>query len=136
MGWPELSADRDGGTIATLHLASQIAGKAAVALLPWRNHGWHAALHLHPRGLRTEPLHGAGAPFELGLDLVEGAVTFVDAGGTRGVPLAGRTIADLWEEVTGLLAGSGRAVRLHPAPNEIEPALPFAEDRRARDYDA
>ncbi|MFL6857838.1 MAG: DUF5996 family protein [Allosphingosinicella sp.] len=135
MGWPELSAARDGGTIATLHLASQIVGKAEVALLPWRNHGWHAALHLHPRGLRTEPLHGAGEPFELGLDLVEGAVTFDDARGSRAVPLAGRTTAELWEGVTGLLAWSGRSVRLHPAPNEIEPAIPFAEDRRPRDYD-
>src|SRR3954465_7520596 len=46
--WPELSALRDGPTIATLHLVSQIVGKTAVALLPWRNHGWHAAPHLHP----------------------------------------------------------------------------------------
>jgi hypothetical protein len=135
MDWPELSAERDGGTIATLHLASQIVGKAAVALLPWRNHGWHVTLRLHPRGLRTEPLYGAGAPFELGLDLVDGAVTFADASGTRRVPLAGRTIAELWEEVTRLLAETGRRVRLHSVPNEVDPAFPFAEDRRPRDYD-
>ena len=57
--WPELSEARDGPTIAALHLFSQIVGKVAVAVLPWRNHGWHVTLHLHPRGLRTEPLHGA-----------------------------------------------------------------------------
>ena len=45
MEWPELSETRDGPTIATLHLFSQVIGKFAVALLPWRNHGWHLTLH-------------------------------------------------------------------------------------------
>ena len=39
------------------------------ALLPWRNHGWHITLHMHPRGFRTEPLPGSGGMFELGFDL-------------------------------------------------------------------
>ena len=69
--WPPLSEERDGETIATLHLFSQVAGKVAVALLPWRNHGWHATLHLHPRGFRTEPIHGPAGPFELDFDLVD-----------------------------------------------------------------
>jgi hypothetical protein len=42
--WPELGEADDGPTIASLHLFSQILGKVAVALLPWRNHGWHATL--------------------------------------------------------------------------------------------
>jgi hypothetical protein len=135
MAWPELSAARDGGTIATLHMASQMVGKAAVALLPWRNHGWHLTLHLHPRGMRTEPLYGAGAPFELGLDLVDGAVVLTEAAGERRVTLRAAPAADLWRELLDMLAGSGRAVALHPLPNELDPAVPFAEDRRPRAYD-
>jgi hypothetical protein len=133
--WPELDAGRDRPTVATLHLMSQIVGKAAVALLPWRNHGWHAALHLHPRGLRTEPLYGAGAPFELGLDLVDHAFTFSDAGGVRRVPLATTTLATFHRDVTALLNGARAGIRLHSAPNEIEPAVPFAEDRSERAYE-
>jgi len=133
--WPELSAVRDGPTIATLHLASQIVGKAAVALLPWRNHGWHTALHLHPRGLRTEPLHSPEGPFELGLDLVDHAFTFTDSSGTRQVPLRPGTIAGFHGEVTALLGETRRGLRLDPAPNEIEPAVPFAQDRAERAYD-
>jgi hypothetical protein len=133
--WPELSAERDGPTIATLHLVSQILGKAAVALLPWRNHGWHLTLHLHPQGLRTEPLYGAGGPFELAVDLVGHAVTFTDAARTRSVELRPAAIAELWDEVTAMLAEAGRTVALHPVPNEIDPAIPFAEDRRPRAYD-
>src|SRR3954467_13418607 len=103
MAWPELSAERDGGTIATLHMATQMVGKAAVALLPWRNHGWHLTLHLHPRGLRTEPLYGAGAAFELGLDLVDGAIVLTEAAGERRVTLRAAAVADLWQELLDLL---------------------------------
>jgi hypothetical protein len=134
MASPELSAERDGGTIASLHLVSQMVGKAAVALLPWRNHGWHLTLHLHPRGLRTEPLYGAGPPFELGLDLVDGAIVLTEAAGERRVPLRAAPVADLWRELRDMLAASGRTVPLHPVPNELDPAVPFVEERQPRDY--
>jgi len=133
--WPELSALRDAPTVATLHLVAQIAGKMAVALLPWRNHGWHTALHLHPRGLRTEPLYGAGAPFEVGLDLVDHDFVFADARGARRIPLRPTTLADFHAEMLTLLDEAGREIRLDGAPNEIEPAIPFAEDRAERAYE-
>ena len=79
--WPELSEGRDGPTIAALHLFSQVAGKMAVALLPWRNHGWHVTLHVHPRGLRTEPLRGSAGDFEVGFDFVDHAFTVTDRSG-------------------------------------------------------
>jgi hypothetical protein len=37
MKWPSLSEARDGPAIAALHIYSQILGKAAVALLRWRD---------------------------------------------------------------------------------------------------
>ncbi|HEX6374180.1 MAG TPA: DUF5996 family protein [Allosphingosinicella sp.] len=135
MPWPKLSEVRDGPTIAALHLYSQIIGKAAVALLPWRNHGWHVTLRVHPRGLRTEPLHGAGGAFELGLDLVAHEFTVADARGTRRVPLRPMTVAEFDGEAMELLKLAGHAVRIHPAPNEIVPAIPFAEDVAPRAYD-
>src|SRR5215212_3391859 len=129
MAWPELDAARDAPTIAALHLFSQVAGKVAVALLPWRNHSWHATLHLHPRGLRTEPLHGAGAPFELGFDLVDGAFTCADEAGIRSLPLRPMSVADFHGEALDLIR---RPLRIHAAPNEIDPAIPFTEDRQPR----
>jgi hypothetical protein len=133
--WPELSALRDGPTIATLHLVSQIVGKTAVALLPWRNHGWHSALHLHPRGLRSEPLYGAGAPFEVGLDLVDHDFVFTDARGTRRVALKPTTVAGFHAEVLAVIEEARGHLPLHGAPNEVEPAIPFAEDMAERAYD-
>jgi hypothetical protein len=136
MAWPELSADRDGGTIATLHLVSQMLGKAAVALVQWRNHSWHATLHLQPRGMRTEPLHAPEGPFELGLDLVDGAIVFADAAGERRVSLEPQPVAETYADLTAMLRAAGREVRLHPAPNEIDPAIPFAQDDRPREYES
>lgn len=135
MPWPQLSEARDGPTIAALHLYSQIVGKAAVALLPWRNHGWHVTLRLHPRGLRTEPLHGPSGPFELGLDLVSHELTFADGTATRQVPLGPMSVAQFHAEVTGLLEAVAHDVRIHSAPNEVDPAVPFADDDVARPYD-
>ena len=133
--WPELTESRDGPTVAALHLYSQILGKAAVALLPWRNHGWHVTLRVHPRGLRTQPLHGADGTFELGLDLVGHHFTFADSEGERRVPLGPMSVAQFHAEVTALLEAAGHKVRLHRAPNEIDPAIPFALDDSPRPYD-
>jgi hypothetical protein len=134
-GWPELSEARDRPTIVALHLFSQIVGKAAVALLPWRNHGWHLTLRLHPRGFRTEPLYGAGGPFELGFDLLAGAFVFADAAGERPVKLRPMSVADFHREAMALLAESGHPVRITRAPNEVEPAIPFEEDEAPRAWD-
>jgi hypothetical protein len=133
--WPEILAERDGPTIATLHLFSQIIGKVAVARLPWRNHGWHAALHLHPRGLRTEPIHGPCGTFELGLDLIGDAFILSDASGTQSLPLAATSVADFYAKVMALLDQAGHHVSIVAQPNEIEPATPFAQDREVRAYD-
>ena len=136
MSWPELSEARDGPTIAALHLYCQIIGKAAVALLPWRNHGWHVTLRVHPRGLRTEPLYGPSGPFELGLDLVDHQFTFADGGIVKRLPLRPMSVAQFYREVVECLRSAGHEVRIHGTPNELDPAVPFAQDLGPRAYDA
>jgi hypothetical protein len=133
--WPPLSAERDGATIAALHLFSQVVGKVPTALLPWRNHGWHLTLHLTPRGLATEPIHGAGGTFALTLDLVGHELVLEDKRGRRGLSLREISVAGFHAAVMAMLGEAGHAVRIHGAPNEIEPAIPFAEDRTVRAYD-
>jgi hypothetical protein len=133
--WPELAAERDGATIATLHLFSQVIGKVPTALLPWRNHGWHLTLHLAPRGLVTELVHAAGGAFTLALDLVGGQIVLEDAGGRRTRPLQPMAVADFYHQAMALLAEAGHGVRIHGAPNEVDPAIPFAQDRAERTWD-
>ena len=134
--WPPLSAAWDGETIVALHLFSQVVGKVPAAVLPWRNHGWHLTLHLTPRGLRTEPIHAPLGAFSLALDLAGSAFTYEDAHGQRRLPLHSMSVADFHGAVMGLLAKAGHNLHLHGAPNEIEPAIPFAEDRELRGYDS
>ena len=134
--WPPLSTERDGATIATLHLFSQIVGKVPTALLPWRNHGWHLTLHLTPRGLRTEPVHAEAGTFELALDLIDGQAWLETAAERRGIALADRSVADFYRDLGAMLAEAGHAVAIHSAPNEIDPAIPFVENVEPRDYDS
>jgi hypothetical protein len=133
--WPELNEARDGPTIATLHLFSQVVGKVAVALLPWRNHGWHVTLHLHPRGLRTELLHGSAGVFELGFDLVDHQLTLADRAGTRTLPLAPMSVADFYDGAMVLLDAAAHRVEITSTPNEISPAVAFHDDTAPRAYD-
>jgi len=133
--WPPLSHARDGPTIAALHLFSQIVGKVPTALLPWRNHGWHLTLHLNPRGLTTEPIHTAEGTFALAFDLVDHLFTLEDRGGRRSLKLQPMRVADFHAAAMAMLAEAGYRVRISAAPNEIVPAIPFAEDDTPRAYD-
>jgi Family of unknown function (DUF5996) len=133
--WPELSEARDGPTIATLHLFSQVIGKVAVALLPWRNHGWHVTLHLHPRGFRTELLHGSTSVFEVGFDLVTHHVTLADRAGMRTLPLAPMSVADFYRAAMTLFSEAGHPVVITQVSNEINPAIAFRDDTAPRVYD-
>jgi hypothetical protein len=133
--WPPLSYSRDGPTIAALHLFSQVAGKVPTALLPWRNHGWHLTLHVGPRGLATEPIHAEAGTFTLAFDLVDHVFILEDGNGRRALPLRPMRVADFHAAVAAMLHEAGYSVRIDPRPNEVDPAIPFAEDRAPRAYD-
>jgi hypothetical protein len=134
--WPELSEAGDGATIAALHLFSQVVGKVAVAALPWRNHGWHLTLHMSPRGYRTEPIHFDGRTFELSFDLHHHRLFLEAAGEQRGqVQLRPMSVAEFHAETLAMLADAGIALPINGRPNEVEPPLPFHEDREMRVYD-
>jgi hypothetical protein len=133
--WPPLSAARDRPTIVALHLFSQVVGKLPTALLPWRNHGWHLTLHVTPRGLATEPLHAPAGAFALAFDLVDHQLVLESAAGRQKLPLGPMAVADFHRDVMAMLAQAGHRVRIHPVPNEVDPAIPFAQDRELRGYD-
>src|SRR5688500_6890001 len=111
--WPALSADRDGATIAALHLFSQVIGKVPTAPVPWRHHGWHLPRHLTPRGLRTEPIHARAGTFELRLDLIDGAAVLESGGERAEIPLTGCSVASFYHDVGAVLARAGHDVILH-----------------------
>jgi uncharacterized protein DUF5996 len=135
MAWPELDAARDRPTIVALHLFSQVVGKVPTAVLPWRNHGWHLTLHVTPRGLVTEPIHAPAGTFSLGFDLADHHLVYESAAARMSVALQPMAVADFHGIVMAMLGRAGHQIRIHGAPNEIEPAIPFVEDLERRAYE-
>src|SRR3954468_7717428 len=135
--WPELNVERDHETFAVLHLAAQMLGKIRVAHAPWTNHGWHVALQPRANGLETLPTaSGAGRTFTLMLDLCRHAIVLWVSDETREeVPLNAGSVAALHSRLVAMLERHELPASFNGRPNEIERALPFAEDKGHRDYD-
>jgi hypothetical protein len=135
--WPELSVERDHETLALLHLASQMIGKIRVAHAPWMNHGWHAALQPNARGLGIYPTEASGGrTFTLTLDLCRHAIVlWISDGGREELPLNAGSVAALHKRLVAMLERHGLPSTFNGRPNEIEGAVPFAEDKTRREYD-
>ncbi|MFL6794401.1 MAG: DUF5996 family protein [Sphingomicrobium sp.] len=135
--WPELSIEHDHETLAILHLAAQMLGKIRVAHAPWMNHGWHVALQPNARGLGILPTAASGGrTFTLTLDLCRHAIVlWISDGGREELPLNAGSIAALHRRLVAMLELHDLPSTFNGKPNEIEDAIPFAEDDAPRDYD-
>ena len=135
--WPELSVERDHETFALLHLAAQMLGKLRVAHAPWMNHGWHVALQPNARGLSALPTAaGDNRTFTLTLDLCRHAIVlWVSDESREEVPLNAGSVSALHRRLIAILDQHGLPSDFNGVPNEIEGAIPFAEDSAPRDYD-
>jgi hypothetical protein len=134
--WPCLDYRADRGTIETVHLLLQQIGKLPLRLHPWINHGWHVALRITPRGAITRPLPAGGRNFTVELDFLDGAIGVgCDNGARSGLPIAGKTIAQVHRELSDLLARLQLPAPLHGMPNELPDPVPFAKDERPREWD-
>ncbi len=134
--WPVLdyAAWRDTG--ATLHLWTQVVGKVRLALTPWLNHGWHVPLYVSARGLATSAIHVGAEVIELEFDFVAHRLVLrTSSGPERGFALAPMSVAEFYRRTLAELAAAGVDVAIHPVPNEIAGAIPFAEDTAHASYD-
>jgi hypothetical protein len=134
--WPALPLARWRDTAETLHLWTQVIGKARLMQTPWLNHAWHVTLYVSARGLTTGPVPHGDDVFELELDLVSHQLAVrTSQGGRREVPLGPMTVANFHAEVTATLAELGTPVEITGGPNEMEQAIPFDKDQAPRAYD-
>ena len=51
------------------------------------------------------------------------------------IPLQSMPVADFYHVALEMLAHAGHDIRIHGSPNEVQPAIPFAEDKEVRAYD-
>ncbi|MBM9504680.1 DUF5996 family protein [Actinacidiphila acididurans] len=135
--WPALRVADWGETRDTLHMWTQIVGKVRLAHAPMVNHWWQVTLYVTPRGLTTSAVpYGSGA-FDAEFDFIDHRLRIRNSsGGTRSVELRPMPVAEFHGRTTAALAELGIEAPISPGPNEVEPAIPFAEDYEHASYDA
>ena len=108
---------------------TQIVGKVRMAHAPLVNHWWQVPLYVSARGLTTSAIPVGTDSFDMEFDFVAHALAIrVSDGGTTSIDLRDVSVADFHRAVLDSLAGLGITVRISFGPNEVHPAVPFAED--------
>jgi len=134
--WPELPWNAWKETAATLHMWTQIVGKIRLAQTPWINHSWHVTLYVTPFGLTTGAMPFGDRSAQIDFDLIEHRLRIICSDGqARALPLEPQPTAKFHERLMATLHEMALDVTIHPRPNEVEPAIPFAEDFEHASYD-
>ena len=134
--WPELDYAADREIIETCHAYLQVVGKLPVRARPWINHGWQLAMLVTPRGFRTYPVIAGEHEADLLFDCLASEIVVETSAGFRGsVRIRGETVQQLLGELEDLLGAAGIATNIAGSPNEVDPAVPFAQDDRPRVWD-
>jgi len=135
--WPELAFEYLKDTLETVQLWAQIVGKIRLVKTPWINHSWHVTLYVSPRGLSTGNIPYEGGSFQIDFDFVDHVLIVIASnGGKECFALANLSVADFYAELFARLNKLGIGVEIYAKPNELEVAIPFAEDHRHKPYDA
>lgn len=134
--WPSLSYEAWKDTYATLHMWTQMVGKMALAHAAPLNHCWGSALLCNARGLQTHLLSHERRTFTLAFDFVDHQLVIETAGGDRrALPLAPRSVADFYKELTATLEAMRLPARMWPVPVEIPSPIRFELDTVHHSYD-
>ncbi len=135
--WPDLSIAQWKDTCATLHMWTQIVGKTRTVQMPWINHSWHTTLYVTPRGLTTLAMPHGERTFQIDFDFVDHQLAIsASDGASRTIKLQPMSVADFYGHVMSTLEELKLPVRIHGAPNEVDPAIPFRQDTEHASYDA
>jgi hypothetical protein len=134
--WPILRVDDWAPTRDTLHMWTQIVGKIRLAHLPLVNHWWQVTLYVTSRGLTTLAIPHGSDTFDIEFDFVaQQLVIRSSTGATRTVALEPKSVAEFYSQTMQALDELGLSTRIQSHPNEVDPALPFAEDDQHASYD-
>lgn len=134
--WPQLTVDSWTATRDTLHMWLQIVGKIQLESTPLINHWWNVTFEVSARGLRTRTMWQGDAAFDAEFDFVNHELVFRTVrGDSRSIALEPRTVADFYSATFGALQSLGIHVDISATPNEVAPAIAFAEDTTHHHYD-
>jgi hypothetical protein len=138
MGLPELPLDAWVPTKETLHLWTQIVGKARLAAAWPRNHWWHVTLSPEPRGLTARGLVFRELEYDISFDFVaHELVVRTSRGDTASFALLdGLSVAAFYEQLGDVLDGLGIELAITAEPYRTDVStIPFAKDTAHATYD-
>lgn len=135
--WPRLRVADWTATRNTLHMWTQIVGKIRLVNASLLNHWWHVALYVSPRGLTTSAIPHRSGSFDIEFDFIDHKLVVRSSNGhSMAVALEPKPTADFFAQTTNALASTGIEAKIQARPNEVEPAIPFAEDYEHCSYDS
>ncbi|MEO1021967.1 MAG: DUF5996 family protein [Bacteroidota bacterium] len=134
--WPVLYFEDIHETLETLHQWVQIVGKIRLRTMPWQNHSWHTTLYITSSGFSTLGIPYEGRIFQIDFDFRKHKL-FISCSneGLVEMELTAMTVADFYHRLFEKLAELSIEVEIHGSPNEIETAIPFAENTVNSAYD-
>ncbi len=133
--WPKLDYTGERAVYETMHAYLQVVGQVCVDYLPWLNHGWHVALMVTPRGFRTYPLPIGAHEVEITFDCQSAEVIIVSSNGCReSFALIGQSVQEFLHDLNATLKTVRADAVVSGAPNEVDPAIRFADDDRPRTW--
>ena len=134
--WPSLRVDDWATTRDTLHMWMQIVGKVRLTYSPMVNHWWQVTFYVTPRGLATSAIPHATEAFDIEFDFIDHQLLIRSStGATHTVALEPKSVAEFYSQIMRALDELGFPTRIQSHPNEVDPALPFAEDDVHASYD-
>ncbi len=134
--WPVLDFSQMQDTLETLHQWLQIVGKIRLRTMPWQNHSWHTTLYVSPNGFSTHGISYDGRIFQIEFDFRQHQLLIqCSNAATLTMELKSRTVADFYQELFEKLGSIGLNISIHASPNEMEPAIPFAQNTINKTYE-
>ena len=132
--WPALRYADWAPTRRTLHMVSQMVGKARLALVPPRPEWLHAGLFLDPRGLTSGAVPFGSVVLAIGIDVFDSALWIrVSDGRETSLPIGpDRSVAAIWADFRAALARLGLELDLWDKPQELGDVRRFADNTADR----
>jgi hypothetical protein len=136
--WPTLPYPEWAATKKTLHMYTQMLGKARLAPAPPQPEWLNACLRVDARGLSTGAVPWRDRLVDMAIDVHDSALRIlVSDGRARDVPLEdGRCVADTWADLRRALDDLGIALDLWERPQEVTDRTGFSRNRHDCAFDA
>jgi len=125
------------GTLATLHMWTQVVGKVRLKLCPLVNHWWNVPFYLTARGLTTSAMPYPRGTVEVQFDLIDHRLLIETSDGrSLAMPLVAQSVAEFYKKFMTALADLGVSVSIWTMPCEIVDPIAFERDFVHAEYDA